>query len=260
MKQRIATFLLPAIFLILPPGRATAEILPNGEDPQQQPFDFPVQSVVQSTCPILWYRRAGGDSEIDRLEALGYDLTVVDAAPALAIANLVNYGALVIAYTGPGFLAGRQADIQAFVDQGGGVFIHQPNHAGVLDYTPLGFEVEIADPVWCAAFSYNATIVQGTHPVTQGLTDADLSGAFDDVTSLGPAFTVLATNPDCVDPALAVGTAGSGRVAFDTGNGNELSVDPGTEAYWDQLFDWLCTPGPISVAASSWGSVKAGYR
>jgi hypothetical protein len=241
------------------PHIAGGEILSTGEDTEKTPDPIVVHSPATS-CRILWYHRAGGDSELDRLRALGYDITVVDAAPQLALANLLEYGTLVIAYTGPGFLAGRQPDIEAFVDQGGGLLVHQPNDVGALDYVPHGFDVTIANEVWCAPNSYFASIVDSQHPITSGCTDADLSGAFDTVGSLGPNFHVLAQNNACGDPALAVGLAGIGRVAFDTGNGNTDSVIPGTELYWDHVFGWLCSPGPIAVAPPTWGAIKAAYR
>ena len=146
------------------------------------------------------------------------------------------------------------------MDLGGGLLIHQPNHAGAIDYVPLGFEVSITDPVWCTPDSYLAQIVDATHPITAGCVDSDLSGSFDGVGPLGSGFDVLAQNPACGYPALAAGTSGLGRVAFDTGNGSLQSVVPGTENYWDHLYSWLCTPGPISVQPSSWALVKSDYR
>jgi hypothetical protein len=237
---------------------AAAEILSTGEDTEKVPDPLVVSSVT--SCRILWFHRAGAEGELDRLRALGYDITVVDSASLLALSNLLNYGTLVIAYTGSEVIADRQADIEAFVDQGGGLLIHQPNHVGAMDYVPHGFNLHINDPVWCAPGAYVAEIADATHPVTIGCSDADLSGAFDMVGAIGPAWRVLARNTTCGDPALAVGVAGLGRVAFDTGNGNTESVIPGTELYWDHLYGWLCTPGPIAVEPTTWGSVKAFYR
>lgn len=236
-----------------------AEVLSTGDDTEREPIPFSTLSPVHEICPILWYRRGGADGELERLQARGYDITQAGASQ-LTLANLVNFGVLVIAYEGPGFLAGRRDEIQAFIDQGGGVLIHQPNHVGTLDYTPLGFDVEIANEIWCTLEGYTAVITNAAHTITAGLQDADLSGSFDVVGSIGPGYTVLATNPTCASPALAVGTSGLGRVVLDTGNGNDLSLDPGSDLYWDSLFGWLCTQTPISVAASSWGSVKSAYR
>jgi hypothetical protein len=241
------------------PVVAAAEILSTGEDTDKVPDPIVVQSVTTS-CSILWFHRAGSEAELDRLRALGYDITVVDGAPFLALSNLLNYGTVVIAYTGPELIADRQADLEAYVDQGGGLLVHQPNHVGAMDYMPHGFDLHINSSVWCAPGAYVAEIADATHPVTAGCTDADLSGAFDTVGAIGPSWRVLARNTTCGDPALAVGVTGLGRVAFDTGNGNTECVIPGTELYWDHLFSWLCTPGPVAVEATSWGSVKASYR
>ena len=241
------------------PLDASAEILSTGDDTERVAAPPVVQS-VDTTCRILWFRRGGNDNEIERLRMLGYDLTVVDSAPFLALDVLLEYGTVVIAYTGPGIVASRQPDLQAFVDLGGGLFIHQPNHEGALDYAPLGFDVTITDPVWCAQDSYFAEIVDASHPITAGCADADLSGAFDSVGTLGPGFHVLTGATDCAYPALAAGSSGLGRIAFDTGNGSLECVVPGTELYWDNLYSWLCTPGPIAAKPTTWAMVKAGYR
>lgn len=252
----------PAIALALASAIAAparAEILDTGDDTARVAEPDPVQSVVTSSCRIAWYRQGGSDGELDRLRALGYDITVV-GRNQLSYPELEAWDAVVIAYTEPGFLAQQQPHLQAFVDTGGGLLIHQPNHAGVADYTPVGFSVEIADPVWCSPTGFANHLDNASHPITAGLADADLSGAFDGVASLGPAFTVLASSPECGSVSLAAGTSGIGRVLFDTGNGAPISVQPGSEAYWDALFGWLCTPGPIGVEPVTFGSLKAAYR
>ncbi len=218
-----------------------------------------MQSVVTTSCRIAWYRHGGADAELDRLRALGYDITVV-GRNQLTYPLLAAWDAVVIAYAEPGFLAARQPDLQAFVDTGGGLFIHQPNHPGVADYTPVGFSVEIADPVWCSPTGYASHLDDTSHPITAGMTDADLSGAFDGVAALGSSFTALASSPECGSVCLAAGTSGIGRVLFDTGNASPTSIQPGSEAYWDALFGWLCTPGPIGVEPTTFGSLKASYR
>ncbi len=240
-------------------GPASGGILDTGDDTARVPGTEAVQSVVTNSCRIAWYRHGGSDTELDRLRALGYDITVV-GRNQLVYPELDAWDAVVLAYVEPGFLAVQQPHLQAFVDTGGGLFIHQPNHAGVADYTPVGFSVEIADPAWCSPTGFANHLDDTSHPITAGLTDADLSGAFDGVASLGASFTALASSPECGTVSLAAGTSGIGRVLFDTGNGAPISLQPGTEAYWDALFGWLCTPGPIGVDAITFGALKASYR
>lgn len=179
-----------ALALVALPIAASAEILSTGDDTNKVAEPTVVESVATS-CRILWFHRIGGDAEIERLRAFGYDLTVVDTAAFLTLDQLLEYGIVVIAYTQPGILAARQPDLQAFVDMGGGLFIHQPNHEGSIDYVPLGFEISITSTVWCAPDSYVAQVVDATHPITTGCTDADMSGSFDGVGPLGVRFHVL---------------------------------------------------------------------
>ena len=240
------------------PCVANAEILDTGDDTGRIPDVVAPQSVVTPSCRIGWYRQGGSDTELERLRAFGYDISLIGRSQ-LSYPNLANWDLIVIAFTAVGFLGAEQPDLQAFVDVGGALLIHQPNHVGTTDYTPVGFHANVLDPAWCSPTGYATHVDDASHPITAGLSDADLSGAFDTVT-LGPSYTVLVSSPECGTPALAVGTSGLGRVAIDTGNGSTESLRPGAEAYWDALFGWLCTTGPIEVEPTTWGYVKAAYR
>ena len=252
-----------ALGAALAPGRSLAEILSTGVDTERVPAPLTVQS-APGNCPILWFRCGIDEGEINRLRALGYDLTIACETGLPPLSELMNYGVIVIVYTGAGLLADRQSDLQTFVENGGGLFIHQPNHVGQLDYVPTGFEVSITSPIWCPPDGYYAHIVDASHPVVAFCTDDDLSGALDGVGALGAGFHVLAVNPDCGWPAVAVGTKGLGRVVLDTGNGAPVSIDPGSDQYWRNVLAWLCSAGPVGVesntSTSTWGIVKAGYR
>jgi len=260
-ERWFVSLLCAAILSVGLVGLGHAEILSTGVNTEIEPGPVIVESPFEGGCSILWFRHfSGEDSERERLMEFGYDVTLTDREESLVIDNLMNYGILVIAYTPPGALTAQHGDILAYVSQGGGVLIHQPNATGIVDYAPPGFDVEILNPFWCQVGGEFSEIVDGSHPITSGLANADLSGAFDDVGALGSGYSVLAKSTLCDVPSLAVGTSGLGRVAFDTGNGSAQSASPGSEQYWDQLFGWLCTAGPISVKPSTWGSTKAAYR
>jgi hypothetical protein len=239
---------------------AFSEILPNGIDTKKVGDPIVNQPAGGPPCRILWNTNGGPHMEVDRLRSFGFDITATSGPAALALSNLLEYDLVVIAYVGPGWLGSRQPDIEAFVSAGGGLLVHQPNEAGNLDYLPIGFGVQIVDQHWCETSS-TAEIVDAGHPVTAPITDDDLSLDADLVGALGPGLTVLARNVDCLDPALAAGNVGSGKVVFETGNADPQSVDPGSDLYWQTLLGWLCTPGgPIATETASWGGVKARYR
>jgi hypothetical protein len=194
----------------------SASRTPIGLDPQLNHQASPTLIRLQP-CSVLWF---GDDVEnTSFLSALGLSFTVTSNPADLSAANLANYDVLVIAYKGPGVIGAHQADIAAFVSANNGLLIHQPNNVGALDYAPAGFGVTITDQCWCggcASGPYDAEIVNGAHPITSGLANADLSGDFDSATSLGAGYTLLARNTVCTNnPALAAGTFGTGRVAFE---------------------------------------------
>jgi hypothetical protein len=195
-------------------------------------------------CDILWF---GLDiaNEVSRYRGLGFDIVHTEDPAEVNLANLADFDVLTLSVTGPGVLGGVQADIEAFVNEGHGLHVHQPNAVGALDYMPADFDISIADYWFCDQQYVSATIVDSTHPVTTGLADADLSGDGDLVGSIGSGFQLLAENVVCGDPALAAGTSGAGRVVFETGNGGDNSVLPGSDAYWTRLFTWLCEAEPF---------------
>jgi hypothetical protein len=255
--------LLSGLILLLAvvAGNAHSQVRSDGVD-QSAAIIVPNGGPGTGPCQVLWY----GDQsiqEIARLTATTGAIITQTLNPAdLAVANLsANYNLLVVAFTGPGVIGTRQADIQAYVVGGGGLLIHQPNIAGAIDYAPVGFGVTIQDAFWCNnGGNFNAAIINGGHPITSGLLDADLSGDFDLESSIGASYTVLARNTVCLDPALAVGTTGLGRIAYESGNASLNSFDPGSDAYWRKVFDWLCRAGATPTRPFTWGGVKAVYR
>lgn len=256
---RTRPLLLVLALLLLAAAPAPGAILNTGND-TSKPAPAPRNNPTGPGCPVLWYGSVFSN-EVTRFAGLGYSITTTLNPADLAFANLVNYSILVIAYTGPGVLAPEQTDIQTFVLAGHSLLIHQPNAAGLMDYTPAGFDVQINNAAWCN-FPANATatIVNAAHPITTGLADADLSGAFDFVGSLGPLFTVLTKSVACGDPALAAGTLGGGRVVFDDGFGATTATLPGTDSYWANMFFWLCTGGAVPAQHNTWGHLKTLYR
>jgi len=231
----------------------------TGLSTQQQIQPHPVIQV--GACRILWFGIAQ-DQELARLASIGIIPTQTTNPADINPANLANYDVLVVAYTGPGVIGANQAAIAAFVAADNGLLIHQPEHTGVIDYAPAGFGLEITDVCWCGGCNlFGATIVNGAHPITSGLADADLSGDFDTAANLGGSYTLLATNATCTaNPSLAAGTFGTGRVVFETGNASTLAFDPGSDAYWARIFEYLCVGSQTPTFDPTWGRLKVLYR
>jgi len=258
--KSLRLFSLVTTLLLAQVATTFASVDPQGIDPQiHQQLPPPV--IRLQPCNVLWFGN-GGPNEIPRLTGLGLAITQTTNPADLNPVNLANYDVLVVAYTGPGVIGANQPAIAAFVSADNGLLIHQPNTIGAIDYAPAGFGVSIPDNCWCGGCAQNdATIVNGAHPVTSGLGDADLSGDFDTAAGLGGSYTLLARNVTCVNnPSLAAGTFGTGRVVFETGNASPAAIDPGSDAYWAHLFEWLCIGATTPTNADTWGRLKVLYR
>jgi hypothetical protein len=249
--------LLLGALLAVSGAPALGAVLNSGIDTARQPL--PASGNHGSAgCSVLWFGTDNG--EPGRFTGLGFNVTVSTNPGDLTASNLSNYSILVIAYVGPGFIGGAQQVIQNYVQAGHGLLIHQPNAIGAIDYAPFNFGVNTLNQFWCNfPGPAQATIVDASHPITAGLTDADLSGAFDD-SALDPGYHVLATSVACGGPALAEGTFGSGRIVYDTGNGSPFSAVWGTDQYWMNIFSWLCVAVTTPTRGTTWGELKALYR
>ncbi len=257
------SILVAAICLVLGVGSAAADILSDGTDTRRADL-APPKGPSAAPCSVLWFTNPFGSNDAARLSGLGLFITVTTNPADLNAVNLANYDVLAIAYTGAGVIGAAQPVIQAYVASGHGLLIHQPSVEGSIDYAPAAFGVNILSLWWCGVSGgtgpFGAIIVNGAHPITTGLTDADLSGDFDEAGPIGPGYTVLAVNASCGTPSLAAGTTLNGRVAFETGNASLGAADPGSNLYWSQLFSWLCTPQATPAQRPTWGRVKMLYR
>jgi hypothetical protein len=210
-------------------------------------------------CDVYVYGDAMDES--GRFSQLGYNVTV---GYDLSYANISNYGVVVLPLVGPGTITQYAADIEQYVNNCGGLFIHQPNDYGTVDYAPPGFEFTVTDVWWCEPPDQN-TIVDPSHPTMTGLSDIDLPGRFDTVpiSTLGSGYSLLAQGVGACanDVAAAAGTYGQGRVFMDVSNLSPYSIDPGSDQYVINVLDWLCSGcGPTAVEEVSWGSIKSIYR
>ena len=204
----------------------------------------------------------------DRLRGLGYTVTETTSNGDLTQENLRNYDVLWIDVDGDYYSLAAIEEIQAWVDEdAGGVILVQPNHAVSISLFPPGFEVTVYSrfcpeyPDYCLA-----TIVDPSHPITEGLQDSDLTSNEDSVRTIdiGPSWGILAVDPLLPDDAVALlaGEYGEGRMVFNTGNYTSQSVDPGSDQYVIQLLTWLSQkeppPPPWSIAATVRGTSKEG--
>jgi hypothetical protein len=186
----------------------------------------------------------------NRLRGLGYNVTETSNPADLNRANLQNFDVLWIsAATVPSFYSSQNAEIQAWVNNdGGGLIVNQPNIIAIVSVFPPGYDVSIFDIYWPG--DTRTTIVDHSHPITQGLVDDDLSANLDWVRSqdIGANWNTLAVDLETPDDiALLAGEYGDGKLVFNTGNfaGGD---DPGSDKYLVQMTDWAITVLDIIVS------------
>jgi len=213
---------------------------------------------VARECAVYFYQDPMTES--GRVGGLGFDVTV---GGDLSYANISNYDVLFLPLVAPGAITDYHDDIEMFVGGGGGLYIHQVNVVGTIDYAPPGFEADIDNNFWCLPPEAN-TIVNPGHPAMSGLVDADLPGRFDGVpvAGLGEGYVLLATGTGtCVDDMhCAAGCYGEGHVFFDCSCIGANSSIPGSDAYVVCVFNWLCEEAPSPAESTSWGQLKSIFQ
>jgi hypothetical protein len=208
-------------------------------------------------CSVFLYLDAMGEE--DRIESVGFTVTT---GGDLSYANISAYDVVIIPLVGPGVIGGFQSDLETFVSGGGGLWIHQPNAVGAIDYAPAGFEFSVFDYFWCEPPDANV-IVDAAHPTMAGLSNVDLPGRFDRVSvgALGSGYGLVAqADTICYDDIhCAAGCFGAGRVFTDLANLSPFAIDPGSDSYIVNVIEWLCEGEPSPADETTWGAVKNAF-
>ena len=237
-----------------------------GERPARitgSPLTRTLASSMASSVSILMFYPFYDTPE--RLQGLGYTVTETTNDGDLTQENLRNYDVLWIDVDGTYYSLESIEEIQAWIaEDGGGVILVQPNYPGPTLLFPPGFEVTVDNGGWPgypSEFGY-VHIIDGTHPITEGITDYDAGANADWVwwDDIGPSWHVLAVDammPDDV-VALLAGEYGEGRMVFSTGNYGTSGWNGGSDQFVLQLLTWLSQkeppPQPWSVAATVGGA------
>ncbi|HSM58541.1 MAG TPA: hypothetical protein VK879_20470 [Candidatus Sulfomarinibacteraceae bacterium] len=219
-----------------------------GETPavQAQTDDAPPSQAPNGSLSVLCFTQRLDSDPCGRVANLFTNTTEVNSVANFP-ANLSAFDVIYIAFDEGDAVDSKAADLQSFVDNGGGLIVSQPNLEGTVDVYPPGFEMTVSDIAWpeypSAPGPVEFTAAGSTHPILNGLTPDDLSGNFDTVpiSQLGPGWTILAKAVNDPIAALLAGQYGSGRLVFHTGNIGSLSIDPGSDAYLRQMIEWAGT-------------------
>ena len=236
-----------------------------GERPAKitgSPVTRVLASTTASSVSILIYYPHLDTPE--RLQGLGYTVAETTNGGELNQENLRNYDVLWIDVDGTYYGAAAVEEIQAWIaEDGGGVILVQPNYPGPTLLFPPGSEVTVYDivpPGFPSQVPW-MTIIDSSHPSTEGLGDRDIGNNYDWVwwDDIGPSWQVLGVDESMPDDVvgLIAGEYGAGRMVFNTGNFSSQSGNKGSDQYVIQLLSWLSQkeppPQPWSVAATVGG-------
>ncbi len=252
--KRNLTLLLVLIIALLPALPATAQ--PG--DPPQGTLDAAgnrtgetievtsdrTPNTTQADPSVLCFTTQSGSTDpCARIDTLFTNVFIVRDEGSFPT-DPSAYDVVYIGYGEGDLVDSYAADLQTYVQDGGGLIVSQPNLAGSIDVYPPGFEMTVTDITWPEYSSppgpVEFTAAGASHPILTGLTPEDVSGNFDTVPldTLGPGWSVLVKSVNHPNVALSVGTYGSGRLAFHSGNIGSASIDSGSDAYVRQLIEW----------------------
>jgi hypothetical protein len=256
----ILIFLFLAATLVPVPGGSVSAAKPVGQEEgevsdtgdllsgQISP-DLQAVEEIQLAPAILCYTTQGTtNTACTRLATLYSPVTTVTSAAAFP-ASLASFQVIYIGHSSVASLSAKATQIQAFVQNGGGLIVEQPNAVGPVAILPPGFELNVSS-IFNSTQAVSFTLGGWFHPITLGLNTVDPSGNFETVptSSLGSSWTMLLKANGFPHAALLAGSYGSGRIIFHTGNIGTNSGDPGSNNYVKRLVDWagkvVITPGP----------------
>jgi hypothetical protein len=205
------------------------------------------------------FARSGTQSFTNRLASLGYDTEYWTEATQVTPSSLVNVDVLYTLTGTAATLSNAAGDIAAWVQQGNGLIVEQPNRTGDVVILPPTLPISVwswlydgtnvsADPVRDVAVTEAGLV----HPVSTGLVTADICQNLDRVLrqDVHPDYEVLGvqvSNTNYV--ALAAATYGMGRVVFHTGLALPGTWAPGSNLYIRQMIDWAAVPEPAAAMA-----------
>jgi len=244
---------------------------PHGTNPEDSPRGIPIGVLpdLRQAIPaalgnngnvLFFLSSSSNEAEANRIRSLGYKVTTTTNVADLTRTNLQNYDVLYVGWgAAPATYSAYNSHIRNWVYyDGGGVIVEQPNTVGAVTLFPTGgYEVSVSDVMW--PNGYDAVISNGQHPITRGLSDADLAGNFDTVydTDVGYKWWILARDASTSEAvALTASYYGSGRFVFQTHNISPSAFDPGSDLYVQRLLDWAANLGPQIALVETGASVS----
>ncbi len=185
-----------------------------------------------------------------RLTQLGFTVDNISQTE-LNIGNFSQYDVVYLPsawydndYSDPSAFDAAYLDFRTYVSQGGGLVVEQPNPDTPSSPSLLPYTVTFDE-----SMAFDGEVVFSGHPITEGLTDADMPGGTDEITSYDTDhYLELAQDDTTGYPTLLVLIHGLGKIAIHTAN-SAMSVIPTyqiSNTTLSRIIEW--TAGELSFS------------
>lgn len=200
-----------------------------------------------------------------RLAATGHTSTLIPVTSGYATLSQYEVVLLPVSHATPAYystLNGLAADYHSYVNDGGKLWIGQPN--------PYQMPGNTADITWAPYVltinnAYNpadcpVVIVEPTHCIAQGITGADLPFPGDSVLEMGEEWVIISLGPATGSPSVFFAEYGCGACLVELGHPSPNAVCPYTNAGFSRMIECLLEAAPSPTESSTWGQIKSYFE
>jgi hypothetical protein len=188
--------------------RPTATMVTPVATPQGPRIEVGVVELGQFQHALLALRHVGIDGDL-----IPPSSTTEAMRPYDVIWLATGWAEYVYSY---GQIADHPGDFLTYVQDGGGLFVEQPNPFGhpenTLSPALLPYPITIRsqyDPL-----DWPPILVDPAHPITEGLANTDMPFPADQVVVADAAYTILVRGGKTQSPSLLVAEYGAGRIVI----------------------------------------------
>lgn len=200
-----------------------------------------------------------------RLATAGQASTLIPVTSGYATMIQYDIVLLPVGHAVPAYYAtlnGLAADYHSYVNDGGKLWIGQPN--------PYQMPGNTADITWApyaltvnngySASDCPTVIVDPTHCIAQGIVGSDLPFAGDTVITMAPEWHVVGQGPATGLPCVFMAEYGCGACLVEFGHPSPSSVCAYTDLGFLRMVECLLQVAPSPTDASTWGQIKAFFE
>lgn len=127
----------------------------------------------------------------------------------------------------------------SYVENGGGLFIEQPNPHTRPDNTITIEFLPYPLTLTNGYINEEVTVIDSTHYITSGIGGIDLPFPGDQAVDLPEEYTLLAQGTTSGAPSLFVLNHGTGKILFAMGHPNPAAIHPYSDEVYYRMLHWL---------------------